>query len=256
MNDAKREILAKVASGTLSAQEAALELEELDSPARSPEPVATATAAAGGVTHVRVVAAWGSLTVIGDESVREAVAEGPHSARREGDAYVIESLGDHESGYSFTFGGRVRFGDYLKGPKVLVRMNPRLRLEAEVQAGTLVVRGIRAPIKAEVQAGSTRLEDFTFPIDLDVQAGSVKAYGRLTEGSSRISCQAGSVKLDLDPESSVRIRAKTSLGRISLPGVPVVAGLGGGGSEAQLGSGAATLEIEAELGSVQVGAGR
>ena len=41
MNDAKREILAKVAAGTLTAQEAALELEELDDPAASPEPFVT-----------------------------------------------------------------------------------------------------------------------------------------------------------------------------------------------------------------------
>jgi len=106
-----------------------------------------------------------------------------------------------------------------------------------------------------VHAGSTRIEDFTSPIDLDVQAGSVKGYGRLTEGTSRISCQAGSVKLELDPSSSVRIKAKTSLGRISLPGNPTAIGISGGGSEAQLGAGAATLDIEAELGSVQVAAG-
>jgi hypothetical protein len=252
MEDAKREILARVAAGTLDPQEAAIELEGLT--AHSPiEPAATAAAVAGEVTSVRVLAGWGSVTVVGDESVREAVADGPHSAKREGDAYVIKSLDDDETGFGFSFGGP-RFG--YKHPKLLVRMNPRLRLEAEVQAGTLTVRGIRAPIKVEVQAGSTRIEGFTFPIDLDVQAGSVKASGRLTEGSSRISCQAGSVRLDLDPSSSVRIKAKTSLGRISLPGTPVVTGLGGGGSETQLGAGTATLDIVAELGSVQVGSGR
>jgi hypothetical protein len=254
MEDTKREILAKVAAGTLNPQEAAVELERLGADNHAPsEPVTTATAAAGDVTRVRVFAGWGSLTVVGDESVREAVADGPHSAIREGDAYVIKSLDDEDPGFGFSFGS-ARIG--YRHPKLVVRMNPRLRLEAEVQAGSLTVRGIRAPIKVEVQAGSARLEDFTFPIDLDVQAGSVKGYGRLTEGSSRISCQAGSVKLDLDPSSSVKIKAKTSLGRISLPGTAVVAGLGGGGSEAQLGEGAATLDIVAELGSVQVGSGR
>jgi hypothetical protein len=255
MEDAKREILDRVAAGTLTPEEAAIELERLAAGNRSSEPAATATATASEVTHVRVVASMGSITVVGDESVREAVADGPHSARREGDAYVIESLDEGETGSTFTFGSRVHFGYHVNDRKVLVRMNPRLRLVAEVQAGTLVVRGIRAPIRAEVQAGSTRLEDFTFPIDLDVQAGSVKAFGRLTEGSSRIHCQAGSVKLDLDPASSVRIKAKTSLGRVSLPGRPVVTGIGGGSSEAQMGAGAATLDIDAELGSVQVGSG-
>jgi hypothetical protein len=255
MNDAKREILAKVAAGTLTAQEAALELEELEPAAHGPEPVATATA--GEVTRVRVVASMGSVTVIGDESVREAVAEGHHVARREGDAYVIESREEDEIGSRFTFGGHQgRFGINVKEWRLIVRMNPRLKLEAEVQAGSLVVRGIRAPIKVEVQAGSTKLEDFTFPIDLDVQAGSVKAYGRITEGTSRIRCQAGSVKLELDSASSVKVRAKTSLGKISLPGAPTVAGLGGNGSQAQIGTGAATLDIDAEFGSVQVVVGQ
>jgi len=250
MKDTKREILAKVAAGTLTAQEAALQLEELEPAAHSPEPIATATA--GEVTRIRVVTSMGSVTVIGDESVREAVAEGHHVARREGDAYVIESRQEDEIGSRFTFGGRGRIGFDVKDWRLIVRMNPKLKLEAEVQAGSLVVRGIKAPIRAEVQAGSTKLEDFTFPIDLDVQAGSVKAYGRITEGTSRIRCQAGSVKLELDSASSVKVNAKTSFGKVSLPGVPTVVGVGGGGSQAQVGAGAGTLEIDAELGSVQV----
>ena len=253
MEDIRRAILSRVAAGTLDPQEAAVELEQLETGTAAGKPAPASNAGPGEVSLVRVLADWGSVTVVGDESVREAIAEGPHSATREGDAYVIKSLGDNETGVGFTF-ANARIG--YKHPKLVVRMNPHLRLEAEVQAGSLTVRGIRAPIKVEVHAGSTRIEDFTSPIDLDVQAGSVKGYGRLTEGTSRISCQAGSVKLELDPSSSVRIKAKTSLGRISLPGVPSVAGLGGGGSEAQLGSGAASLDIEAELGSVQVGAGR
>jgi hypothetical protein len=255
MNNAKREILAKVAAGTLTAQEAALELEELDDPAASPEPFVTPSG--GGAARVRVVASMGSVTVIGDESVREAVAEGPHVAKRDGDVLVIESREEDEIGSHFTFGGhRGRFGINVREWKLTVRMNPLLALDAEVQAGALIVRGIRAPIRAEVQAGSAKLEDFTFPIDLDVQAGSVKGHGRLIEGRSTIRCQAGSVKLELDPASSVRIKAKTGLGRISLPGGPTVVGLGSSGSQAQVGAGAATLDIDAELGSVQVTVGQ
>ena len=251
MNDAKREILARVASGELTAQEAALELEELEVTAR-PQPAATAVL--GDIRRVRVVANLGGVTVVGDESVREAVAEGPHVATREGDTYVIEA--DEDSMVpGFAFGTRFRFGFELQERKLLVRMNPRLLLDAEVQAGTLTVRGLRAAIKAEVQAGSTRIEDFTGTIDLDVQAGSVKAFGKLTEGASRISCQAGSVKIELDPGSSVKISAKTSLGRVTLPGAGAMTGVGGGGSQAVLGAGVATLDIEAELGSVQVSVG-
>jgi hypothetical protein len=131
-------------------------------------------------------------------------------------------------------------------------MNPRLPLDADVQAGTLRIQGVRAPIRAEIQAGSTQIDGFTEPLDLDVQAGSVRASGKLTEGHSRIRCQAGKVSVELDPNSSVKITAKTGLGRISLPGSAVYAGIGDRTVTTQVGEGAASLEISSEMGSVQV----
>jgi len=115
---------------------------------------------------------------------------------------------------------------------------------------------VRAPIRAEVQAGTTQIDGFTEPIDLDVQAGSVRASGRLTAGHSRIQCQAGKVTVNLEPESSVRISAKTGLGRISLPGNAVYAGVGDRTVTTQVGAGVASLAINSEMGSVQVEVGR
>jgi hypothetical protein len=246
MEDAKREILQKVASGSITAEEAAAELESLDAPApaRSPEPVAGSPT----VARVRVNAAMGSVTVLGDESVLEAVADGPHVAHREGDTLVIQTGDDNTTG--FVFGGR--FGISLDRRRVTIRMNPRLPLDTDLQAGSLRIQGVRAPIRAEIQAGSTQIEGFSEPIDLDVQAGSVRASGRLTQGQSRIRCQAGKVSVDLDPESSVKISAKTGLGRISLPGNAVYAGIGDRTVTTQIGAGAASLDISSEMGSVQV----
>ena len=249
MQDAKREILARVAQGTLTPQEAALELQELD-PETAPPAAGAEAMPPSDLARVRIVTSMGSVTVVGDESVREAVAEGPHQARREGSALVIESL--LEEGFGFRF-GRMGFGFNGQERRLLVRMNPALALDAEVQAGTLRIQGIRSPIRAEVHAGSTKIEGFSAPIDLDCQAGSVKARGRLNGGRSRINCQAGSVKLELEPDSNVKITARTSLGKISLLGAPAVAGIGGGTAHAELGAGAGTLDIVAELGSVMVG---
>ena len=249
MQDAKREILARVAQGTLTPQEAALELQELD-PETAPPAAEAEAMPPSDLARVRIVTSMGSVTVVGDESVREAVADGPHQARREGDTLVVESTLDDEVGFRF---GRIGFGIDVRDLKLLVRMNPALALDVQVQAGTLRIQGIRAPIRAEVQAGSTKIEGFSAPLDLDCQAGSVKARGRLTGGSSKISCQAGSVKLELDPDSNVKITARTSLGKVSLPGVPAVSRIGGGTAQAQVGDGAGTLDIVAELGSVMVG---
>jgi hypothetical protein len=248
MEDAKREILSRVANGTLTAQEAAVELQELEG---GGQPAASAVADAPPPTdlaRVRVVASMGSVVILGDESVHEAVADGPQRAHREGDTLVIDSI-DDESGFTF---GPVRFGLDVRERRLLVRMNPNLPLDAEVQAGSLRIHGVKSPIRAVVQAGSTRIEGFSAPVDLDVQAGSVKAGGLLSSGTSRIRCQAGTVSVDLDPRSSVRISAHTSLGRVSLPDTQPVSGIGAGTSQAQVGDGGGTLDIQNEMGSVTV----
>src|SRR5205807_10195804 len=84
----------------------------------------------------------------------------------------------------------------------------------EAQAGSVRIRGVRAPIRAEVQAGRSEIDGFESPIDLTVQAGSVRARGRLDSGTSRIHCEAGNVRLHLEKGSSVRVAARTSWGRI------------------------------------------
>ena len=252
MEDVRREILARVAEGTLTPQDAAAELRELEGSTEPATPVAEAPPPTD-LARVRVVASMGRVVILGDESVREAVADGPQQVHREGDTLVIESTYDDGAGFTF---GRVHFGFDLPDPRLLVRMNPSLLLDAEVKAGSLRIQGVRSRIRAEVQAGSTRIEGFSAPLDLDVQAGSVKASGLLSGGSSRIRCQAGSVSLDLDPRSSVTIKAKTSLGRVSLPDSKAVSGIGGGVARAQVGEGAGTLDIQNEMGSVTVSVSR
>ena len=246
MTDAKREILNQVARGELTPEEAESRLAELDRPHAEDTPVAIAEAA----TKVRIVRIAGAAEIVGDPSVKEAVADGPHEVHREGATLVIESRPDRGDGYVF---GPFSFGTDVHR-KLLVRMNPDLPLEAEIQAGSLKVAGLHESIKADVQAGSARIDGFQKQLDVTVQAGSVNASGKLTWGASRIGCDAGSVRVSLDPASSVQIHAHTALGRISLPGRQSRAAIGGEHLEATIGGGDATLEIEASMGSVVVSA--
>jgi len=247
MEDDRRQILDKVRLGELSPQEAALELQDLE--ASVIRPVTTvAPAAPGGLARVRVVHEMGSVTVLGDASVAEAVADGPHTARRDGDALIIES---EVTSRGFTFGGgRVRIG--IDERRLVIRMNPALALDVDIHAGSLKVDGIPGPISGEVQAGSVVLDGFCAPLNLSVHAGSLKATGVLANGLSRVRCTAGSVKIHLSAGSDVRIVARTSMGKISLPDATLVGGIGAIRREAVIGAGKATLEIEAELGSVAV----
>jgi DUF4097 and DUF4098 domain-containing protein YvlB len=124
-------------------------------------------------------------------------------------------------------------------------MNPNLPLEVEAQAGSLRIRDVTGPIRAEVQAGQTRIEGFAAPLQLNARAGSVRASGRLDQGASRVSCEAGSVKLLLDPSSSVRVTARTTLGSISVMGRQEQGAW-------VIGDGQATLDVETTMGSVRV----
>jgi hypothetical protein len=243
MEDRRREILRQVAVGELSPDEAATMLDE---PEGRGQMVATTTIPGQRATRLRVVRTAGWTEIVGDPGVQEAVAEGPHVARREGDTLIIEGEEDTAElpGFRFSWrrGYHLHFGDVRP---LRIRMNPDLPLEVEAQAGSLRVRDVKGPIRADVQAGQTRIEGFAAPLQLNARAGSVRASGRLDEGSSHVTCEAGSVKLQLEPSSSVRVTARTTLGSIS------VAGREDRGTWV-IGDGRGTLDVETTMGSVRV----
>jgi|SRR5215467_7029814 len=275
MSDERKAVLERVARGELSPAEGAALLEEMEAQAATSPPTDdprdwTADWAretdwappqqAGPVgeraARVRVVRAIGTADIIGDPTVVEAVADGPHTARREGDTLVIEGEEDPFGvpGFHFAWAGggprpyrRWRhhrgfpFGDRMP---LRVRVNPDLPLEVESQAGKLTIRGVHGPIRAEVQAGSTDIVDFRSPLDLSVQAGSVRARGRLDHGASRIRCEAGGVRIRLEHGSSVRVSARTTLGKVQFDN--------DGSDPWVIGSGEGTMEISATMGSVRV----
>ena len=233
----RREILSRVASGTLSPEDAAAQLDAIDAGERQPQ---------SSIRTVRVIRQLGSAEIVGDPSVRDAVAEGQHHARIEGDVMVFEGWNTDVPG-GFVFG----FGRNLASGAVVVRMNPELGLDVQVQAGDCHVRGVQGPIRAKVQAGSATIDGFISPVDLTVQAGDLQATGRLDRGDSRVGCKAGSVRLHLERGSSVRIKARSALGDVELPGRGTRLGVAGT-EEYVIGDGAGSLAIETTMGSVKV----
>lgn len=257
MNDLRREILIQVASGTITAEEGAARLDSLEAP-MPPAPAPVATGLKG--RHVKVVSQLGSADIVGDPSVAFAVADGPHRARQEGDTMVIEHQPlDEDESFAFGSGGsrhRVLInGATIQRRKLTVRMNPDLALTADVQAGNVRVDGVHGPIISEVQAGNLKVSDFRGTLDLVVQAGNVAASGRLDRGASKVRCEMGSVKINLEKGSSVRISAHTTMGKVAIEGAGAeLAGAGRSGRDVTIGSGAATLDVECTMGSVKVSA--
>jgi hypothetical protein len=256
MQDKRREILSQVASGTLTAEEGAARLDSLEAEAPSPEPGGSPVAPASepGLTgrQVRVVSQFGTAEIVGDPSVTFAVAEGPHQARQEGDTMVFEHEPLNDTG-SFTFRSHHRDASNnfsFQNRKLTVRMNPDLALLATVQAGNVIVNGVHGPITGDVQAGNCKVADFRNTLNLVVQAGNVTASGRLDSGTSKIRCEMGSVKVNLEKGSSVRISAQTTMGKVAIEGANE--GRAAAANSVIIGAGAATLDVQCTLGSVKV----
>ncbi len=261
MKDLQREILSQVAAGTISAAEGASRLESLGTsapaaatPAALPPPAALPSATA--TRQVKVISQFGSAEVVGDPSVAFAVADGPHRARQDGETMVIEHVpfADDDS-FSFGDGGRriVVNGLNVQRRALTVRMNPDLALIASTQAGNVRIVGVHGPISCDVQAGNLKVGDFRGPIDIVVQAGNVTATGRLDGGASKCRCEMGSVKIGLDEGSSVRITARTTIGKVAIDGYRGDAAVvGRSGKDVTIGSGAGTLDVECTMGNVKV----
>ncbi len=302
--DRERQILQDVADGRLSPEEAAALLDEA-APDEDPdeddadEERAEEQGLAGGISRVQVNGTFNTIRIIGDPTVREAVAEGAYIARREGDTLIIanEWEGVDLPGFVFAHGGRnwrptpagrpapppppsppprpglgappweglfawaggprKGGGHPWKHSQVTVRMRPDLPLGAEVSAGSLRVDRVHGPLDISIAAGSAKINDARGPIDLMVSAGSVKLDTLLTQGTSRIRCDAGSARIHLRRGSSVRIRGRSDFGKLTMPsdraGVRTIKGWVPGGSfETVIGAGDATLDVQASLGNLTV----
>jgi hypothetical protein len=261
VNDLRREILSQVAAGTLTAEEGAARLDSLDATPPAHEtttaPQAPALSAGTASRQVKVVSQFGSAEIVGDPSVTYAVADGPHRARQDGETMVIEHvLFDDNNSFSFGRGEQRRVvngGFDIQRRKLTVRMNPDLALVASVQAGNVRVDGVRGPISIEVQAGNCMVDGFRGPLNLVAQAGNISANGLLDGGASKVRCEMGSVKINLVKGSSVRITARTTMGKVAIDGDGGErAMVGQAGRDVTIGSGAGTLEVECTMGNVRV----
>src|SRR5437016_5319377 len=218
MKDLQREILTQVAAGTISAEEGAARLEALESPA--PASIATDSPASEAVRHVKVVSRFGNTEIVGDPSVTSAVADGPHRARQDGDTLVIEQSPVNED-TSFEFSrpqARVVVNGFEFGRRLTIRMTPSLPLTTDVQAGNLRMQGLNGPIEAEAQAGNCKVGEFRGTIKLLVMAGNIDAYGRIEWMKSPIRSKLGTDKMILARDSSVRINARTTMGKVAIEG--------------------------------------
>jgi hypothetical protein len=241
MDDRRRQILERVASGELAPEEALALLNQ-------PRPPGTQAARVSTMRRVTVEADLGAVVVVADSTVDDAVAVGAHELRRIDGEVRITGARDR----SILSDGRLlpRRGRHHA---LRVRMRPDLALAVKLGAGTIHVEGLQARTDLEVDLGTATLEMVAGPFDVRVASGSVSVSGLINQGESVISCDLATVNVRLDPKSSVRVIAATEAGRITLPGArsrPAI--VFGTTAETNVGGGDAQLDVRAKAGSISV----
>lgn len=139
------------------------------------------------------------------------------------------------------------FGRWVE--PLVIRVNPRLAVDADVSAGSLEVTGVNGAVGVDLAFASATLDGLSGPVEVRAQAATVRVRGAITEGASKIRGDAAALFVTLAPTSDVVVHSRCDLGRLRVtrgeevlaPGDPLV-----------IGSGRASLDIEASMGSVDI----
>ncbi len=204
-----REVLEEVAAGRLNPEEASTRIRELSAPGEEVAPMAEE------VRRVVIKAGAVRLIIVGDDSVAQAVATGPHTMRREGDALLIDT--NTTEGEFTAEPPRSAFMTWLGqmvnrvGAAVEVRVNSDLPLQVLLVGGLLEMRDVRGGASVGVEAGSAQLSG-AGPLLFDVASGSGKVDWVFT-GQSRVRADMGSVSVTVWPGSDTVVTAEASLGQ-------------------------------------------
>lgn len=146
--------------------------------------------------------------------------------------------------------GRAGWGDFQGWSEPLViRVNPRFAVDADVSAGSLELTGVSGPVGVDVAFASANLDDLPGPIEVRAQASTVRIRGALSEGASRVRADAAAVFVTLAATSDVVVHSRCDLGRLRVSRGEEVLGIG---EALVIGAGRASLDIEASMGAVEV----
>lgn len=192
------------------------------------------------------------VRIIGDHRTASVTVEGPHNVRREGAVLEISTEGEiglNTGGFNFI--RPPRSIDDLRvlgfGQELVVRVNPAIRVDAEVTGSKLTTSGVPTLGSIRVSVGQASLSDVVQIEDALIQAGGASLSGPISEGRSRIKVESGNLTVRLTQGASVTVRSQSQLGRISWPGDPQDLT-----DEYVVGNGSAALEISLVMSRVVV----
>lgn len=217
------------------------------------EPPASRPAGAKGrgAERVSIRSVGRRVRVVGDAGVASVAVTGPHVLRRSGNVLEVASEGQATPLEGFSLLRLPRSLGDLKnlglGAELVVQVNPRLAVDAEVTGSGLSVEGVPILGRVRVTAGGASLRGVRQVADVLVQMGTALVEGPLSEGRSRVRCESGGLTVNLTEGANVTVRGQASMGRINWPGEGL-----GMVDEWIVGSGSARLDIEIVMGMATV----
>ena len=258
-------ILDDLAAGRIDAKEASKRIDQAKRDAAAQEPASAAPPEAaddsdttkkggpkaGGLSRVSVSAVGRRVRIEGDPGVSTLSIDGPHVLRRVGTVMEVSSAGEIGPSFQgFSLINMPRNLDDLRdislGKELVVKVNPKLIVDAEVTTGGLRTVGVPRLGRIRVTAGGSTLEDVEEVEDLLSQAGGITVEGPISVGRSRLRVESGSLAINLAKGANVTIRGEAKLGRISWPD---------GGEKVDeyvVGNGSARLDVAVVMGMATI----
>ncbi len=210
------------------------------------------------VDRVRITAFAREIKIVGDASVARIVVEGEHSMRQEGGTLIIDTdhrPGDYRMGEQGNWVRELR--SWIDGVsqvptrQLRVRINPALPLDIDTPAGSVQISGVHADLSFRVGAGKVTLDDFFGgTLNGQVETGSMHVDALLTDGESTLRADLGSMHVKLRKGSSVQVSSRTDMGKVHLSGHRPVKG--SGTQTCMVGTGAGSLQIDVAMGTAHV----
>ena len=219
VSDPLRDLLARVAAGTVGPEEAARLLDE-DPAAPTHDRAAPVPAAlSGSVTALMIRVGGVKLTVVADPTVDTLVADGPHTVRQDGPMLVLEAPGADgwKTQPAPKYLGWVPHVVWTagRGEKVHVRVNPALALTIDATASAVEILGTRSSLTLGGSASSVKVRDHVGSIHGTLSMGSLAVVGVVT-GPSDLVCELGSLDLRLEHGSDVTVTAFAEMGSLKV----------------------------------------
>ncbi len=244
------EVLAAVAAGTITPEEASTLIEALRA---QPVPVDSST-----VNEIYIKAGGARLIIIGDPTVAAASVDGHHRMEQQGGTLLITT--NRAEGQFSTTPPRSAFRSWLDswveraGQTLTVRINPDLPLRVLNVGGSLDLTGVRGGASIGIEAGSARLDSCAGALNLDVSSGSAKVNW-VFSGASTIKVDMGSAHIVALPGSDAVVTIDASLGQAVVRTADESYKTNGPDTAAPAvtaGAGAGTLAVTARMGSATV----